>query len=154
MEKSTSTQESILELRANRIRDRHRALGLIAEYLAQSPVFSSQYFGDWTKMLMGQINRDHYLIAWRGERVVGFVGWARCDLEEAEAWLTGLHTASSQSFLNGSCMIINAWKTDENDVIYFLRKCLQKDVPGIEWIFGKRVYPNGTVREIRRPVRN
>lgn len=143
----------MLKLKASRLKDRHRALGLIVEYLSRSPVFRAQYFGDWTGVLMGQINRDHYLIGWRGERMVGFVGWARSDLQDAELWLDGKHNASSDNYIEGPCMIINAWMTDDESVMRFFRNCLQKDVIGVEWIFGKRVYQDGTVRKIRQPIR-
>ena len=53
------------------------ALGLAVSYLMTKPAFANLKFGEWSRVLVGQINRGHYCFALGSEnRVHGFAGWA------------------------------------------------------------------------------
>src|SRR6476661_7178952 len=66
------------------------ALGLAVSHLMVKPAFASLKFGDWSRILVGQINRGHYRFAIDADnRVQGFMGWALASREHAEAWVEG-----------------------------------------------------------------
>ena len=41
------------------------ALGLAVNYLMTKPAFANLRFGEWARVLIGQINRGHYAFAGR-----------------------------------------------------------------------------------------
>ena len=51
------------------------ALGLAVSHLMVKPAFANLKFGDWSRILVGQINRGHYCFAVDGnERGAGLHG--------------------------------------------------------------------------------
>ena len=52
------------------------ALGLAVNYLMTKPAFARLSFGDWSRILVGQINRKHYYFVMDDKKMQGFVGWA------------------------------------------------------------------------------
>ena len=140
-------------LRAVRPDDRRCALGMAVSYLMKEPVFARLPFGQWSRVLVGQVNRGHCLFAMRGERVVGFAGWAITTRDRAEAWLTRNRDFSSAEGRSGDVMLINAWMADDPVVNRFLvrvvrRAALQDKVA----IYAKRFYQDGRVRPVRLSV--
>ena len=66
------------------------ALGLAVSYMMTKPAFAALRFGDWSRVLVGQINRKHYYFVIGGKnQVEGFLGWAVTTEEKAEAWVEG-----------------------------------------------------------------
>ena len=64
------------------------ALGLAVEYLRKKPAFARLAFGEWSQVLVGQINRGHYyFIVDQHQRVQGFFGWALTQERLAEQWV-------------------------------------------------------------------
>ena len=59
------------------------------------PAFARLRFGEWSRILVGKINRNHYyfVLDWSNQ-VVGFVGWAVTSREKAEDWVVGRGTFS------------------------------------------------------------
>jgi hypothetical protein len=55
------------------------------------PAFADLPFGDWSRILVGQINRKHYWFAVDGnnEIIQGFMVWAMTSKENAEARVEG-----------------------------------------------------------------
>jgi hypothetical protein len=53
------------------------------------PAFARLPFGHWARVLIGQINRRHYLFVARGKTLVGFAGWAFATRDKAESWIAG-----------------------------------------------------------------
>ena len=51
------------KLRVFRAQDPYIALGLAVSHLMTKPAFASLRFGDWSRILTGQINRKHYYFA-------------------------------------------------------------------------------------------
>ena len=97
-------------LRLFRPKDPHVALGMAVEHLMLAPVFACLRFGDWSRVLVGQINRGHYCFAIDESKCIqGFLGWALTTTDRAEAWLAGSAGLSSEDGRAGDCLIINAW---------------------------------------------
>ena len=58
------------------------ALGLAANHLMTKPAFANLRFGDWSRVLVGQINRKHYCFAVDStNQIQGFIGWALTSKE-------------------------------------------------------------------------
>jgi hypothetical protein len=51
------------KLRVFRAKDPYIALGLAVSHLMTKPAFANLRFGDWSRILTGQINRKHYYFA-------------------------------------------------------------------------------------------
>ena len=137
-------------LRAIRIKDSCRALGMAVSYLMTEASFARLPFGHWARVLVGQINREHYIFAVRGNQIVGFAGWLLTDEAGAERWLAGKDELKNGRLSGGDCLLINAWKSASAEVNAFLinelrlvakRKDLRK-------IYAKRFYPDGRVRPV------
>jgi hypothetical protein len=62
-----------------RMKGRYDALGIAAHYLAAREPFRSFRFGDLIATIDGQIRRRHYLMAFAGPKVEGYLGWALFD---------------------------------------------------------------------------
>ena len=74
------------------------ALGLAVSHMMTKPAFARLRFGEWSRVLVGQINRRHYHFVLDGRgRVVGFLGWAYTSLARAEAETrpTGIASAAA-----------------------------------------------------------
>src|SRR5438876_7564238 len=66
------------------------ALGLAVSHLMVKPAFANLKFGDWSRILVGQINRGHFCFAMDAEnQIQGFMGWALASKEHAEGWGEG-----------------------------------------------------------------
>src|SRR5262245_25030541 len=86
------------------------ALGLAVSHLMTKPAFASLKFGDWSRILTGQINRGHYcFVVDAANQVQGFMGWALATEENAEGWVEGRRPLSFEDSKAGDCMVINAW---------------------------------------------
>src|ERR1043165_8474797 len=97
------------------------ALGLAVSYLMTKPAFANLKFGDWSRILVGQINRGHYRFALDSTNTVqGFMGWALAPQELAEGWLDGRRPLSFAESEDGDCIVLNAWSANTNAVTHFL----------------------------------
>ena len=86
------------------------ALGLAVEFLMKEPVFARLPFGDWSQVLIGQINRDQFfLVVDAQRRVQGFLGWAFTQERLAERWVESRASLTDEDCREGDCVIINAW---------------------------------------------
>jgi hemolysin-activating ACP:hemolysin acyltransferase len=129
------------------------ALGLAVSHLMTKPAFAKLQFGDWSRILVGQINRGHYCFAVdAGNQVVGFMGWALASREHAEGWVEGTRGLSFEDSKSGDCMIINAWAADNNTVTRFLLGEARRIGKGKSTVYFKRHYKDGTTRPARVPV--
>ena len=85
------------------------ALGLAVSHLMTKPAFANLRFGDWSRVLVGQINRKHYaFVVDDKNQIQGFLGWALTSKEKAEAWVEGCGELSYQDSLDGDPVIFNA----------------------------------------------
>src|SRR5262245_28214680 len=99
------------ELRALRPENPYVALGLAVNHLMTKPAFAALRFGEWSRILVGQINRKHYyFVVDARNQVQGFLGWAVTSKEKAEAWLEGRPGVSyDDDSFDGPIIIFNAW---------------------------------------------
>jgi hemolysin-activating ACP:hemolysin acyltransferase len=123
------------------------ALGLAVNHLMTMPAFASLRFGEWSRILVGQINRKHFFfIVDEKNQVQGFLGWALTNKANAEAWVEGRGALSYQDSLEGECVIFNAWAGKGLKVNRFLLQEARKVIAGRELVYFKRHYKDGTTR--------
>ena len=129
------------------------ALGLAVSHLMTKPAFASLKFGDWSRILTGQINRRHYcFVVDAADQVQGFMGWALATEEKAEGWVEGRRPLSFEDSKAGDCMVINAWSANSNGVTRFLLNEARRVARDKRTIYFKRHYKDGTTRPARVAV--
>jgi hemolysin-activating ACP:hemolysin acyltransferase len=128
------------------------ALGLAVNHLMTKPAFARQSFGDWSRILVGQINRGHYYFVTDGKHVQGFVGWALTTREKAEDWVEGRHGLSYEDCTQGDCLVFNAWAANGLRVHRFMVDEARKIIRDKQTVYFKRYYNNGTSRPVRLNV--
>jgi hemolysin-activating ACP:hemolysin acyltransferase len=138
------------ELRVFRPENPFAALGLAVSHLMTKPAFANLRFGDWSRILVGQINRKHYCFVIDSKnQVQGFLGWALTDKAHAEAWVEGRGGVSFQDSLQGDCIIFNAWASSGAKVNSLLLLEARKAMAGKEMAYFKRHYKDGSTRASR-----
>lgn len=131
------------------------ALGLAVNHLMTKPAFAPLRFGDWSKILVGQINREHYrFVLDANDQVVGFLGWALTRQEIAEAWVENQGSFSDADARGGNSIIFNAWSADTPKVNPFLLEAARQAAQGRDMMYFKRLYKDGIVRPVRLRVNN
>ena len=129
------------------------ALGLAVNHLMTKPAFAKLRFGDWSRILVGQINRKHYCFAVDSKnQIQGFMGWALTSKENAEAWVEGRGALSFADSLDGDCVVFNAWAANTGKVNRFLLGEARKVIAGKDTVYFKRFYKDGSVRPARLRV--
>lgn len=129
------------------------ALGLAVSYLMVKPAFANLRFGEWSRILVGQINRGHYCFAIdEASQIQGFVGWALTSRDKAEAWVEGRGALSYEDSLAGDCLVFNAWSANSTRVHRFLVDEARKLISDKQILYFKRHYPDGTTRPVRLTV--
>lgn len=144
--------ESILHPQIRSDFDPARALGLSVSYLMTKPAFARLPFGGWSRVLVGQINRRHYMVALMDNKVVGFLGWALTTPELAEIWLKAGRNLSFEETADGEVIIINARASDTNAVTRALLVQLRDWGKDKKLVYFKRFYPDGRIRGSRLRV--
>ena len=141
------------DLKVFRPQDPYAALGLAANHLMTKPAFAKLRFGDWSRILVGQINRKHFTFAVDGKtQVQGFMGWAVTSRESAEAWLEGRRTLAFEDSQDGDCVVFNAWAVSAPGVSRLLLGEARKIIAGKSTVYFKRYYKDGRVRPTRLRV--
>ena len=129
------------------------ALGLAVSHLMTKPAFANLRFGDWSRILTGQINRKHYCFVIDGKnQIQGFMGWALASKEKAEAWVEGRGAVSFGDSRDGDCVIINAWTASTPEANRFLVSQARKIIDGKDTVYFKRHYKDGSTRPVRLRV--
>ncbi|MEX0807888.1 MAG: toxin-activating lysine-acyltransferase [Dongiaceae bacterium] len=106
------------------------ALGIAATLLRRKPPFSNFNFGRMTSVIIGQIRRRHYLIAFRGNDPVGYIGWAVTTSDIANRWLTEGYSPKYNECLSGdSCVLLTVY-SEERDVTMNLIRQARIRYPG------------------------
>jgi hemolysin-activating ACP:hemolysin acyltransferase len=139
------------ELKVFRPDNPYVALGLAVSYLMTKPAFAGLRFGEWSRILVGQINRKHYyFVVDAKNQVQGFLGWAITSKEKAEAWLEGRRGLSyDDDSFDGPIIIFNAWAASNDKVNRFLLQEARKIIVGKDMIYFKRHYKDGSTRPVR-----
>jgi hemolysin-activating ACP:hemolysin acyltransferase len=129
------------------------ALGLAVSHLMTKPAFAKLRFGDWSRILTGQINRKHYCFAIDGNnQVQGFLGWALTSKEKAEAWVEGRGAVSFGDSQDGDCVILNVWAASTPEANRFLLAQARRVIAGKDTVYFKRHYKDGSTRPVRLRV--
>ena len=138
------------QLRVFRAKDPYIALGLAVSHLMTKPAFANLRFGDWSRILTGQINRKHYYFAVDSKnQIQGFMGWAVTSKEKAEAWVEGRGAVSFADSRDGDCLIFNAWAANTPEVNRFLVSQAREIMQGKDTVYFKRHYKDGSTRPVR-----
>lgn len=129
------------------------ALGLAVSHMMTKPAFARLRFGEWSRVLVGQINRRHFhFVLDEKGRAVGFLGWAYTSLAKAEAWVEDRGTFSDDEARDGPGVIFNAWSADSAEVTPVLLEAARRAAVGHEMIYFKRYYKDGRSRPVRLGV--
>ena len=129
------------------------ALGMAVNYLMTKPAFANLRFGDWSRILVGQINRGHYVfVLGSDKKLCGFAGWALTPGEKAEAWVEGRAALTYQDSLAGECVVFNAWTAETTEAHRFMVDATRLHMHDKKTLYFKRHYPDGSVRPVRLPV--
>jgi hemolysin-activating ACP:hemolysin acyltransferase len=141
------------ELKVFRPQNPYVALGMAVNHLMTQPAFANLGFGEWSRILVGQINRKHYCFAVdAANKVQGFMGWAVTSKDKAEAWLEGRAASSDDDSRDGDCLIFNAWAASSLAVNRFLLVEARKVMAGKDTVYFKRHYKDGSTRPVRLRV--
>lgn len=129
------------------------ALGLAVSHLMTKPAFANLKFGEWSKILTGQVNRGHYcFVADANEKIQGFAGWAITTRDKAELWVTGRGILAYEDCFAGDCLVYNAWSANSFAVHRFMVDEGRKLINGKATMYFKRHYPDGSTRPVRLNV--
>jgi len=117
------------------------------------PAFANLQFGDWSRILVGQINRGHYCFVLDDcDNVQGFAGWALTSRANAEAWVQGQRRLSYDDSLAGDCLVFNAWSANSTRVHRFMVDEARKLIRDKDTVYFKRHYKDGRTRPVRLSV--
>lgn len=129
------------------------ALGLAVEHLMGKPAFAKLAFGDWTRILVGQINRRQCrFVIDQNHKVQGFAGWALTGRDKAEAWISGRSPLSSGDSREGDCIVFNAWSAQRPEVHNFMIAEFRQLFAGKRYVYFRRHYKDGRTRSARLTV--
>jgi len=140
-------------LRLARPRSAAAALGLAVGHLMTKPAFAALSFGNWSRVLVGQVNRGHcHFVVDEAGLVVGFLGWAVTGEAKAEAWLQGRGDVSDFDARDGDCIVINAWSADGPAVNRAVLAAARLAIRDKRLVYFKRHYRDGRTRPMRLSV--
>jgi hemolysin-activating ACP:hemolysin acyltransferase len=139
-------------LRASRLDDDYKALGLAVSLMMADQSFGRLPFGHWSRVLAGQIRRKHYLFAFDGKEVTGFLGWCLTDEEHAEKWLHQRGDISFDAAQDGDCVLINAWMAKTGRTNRFLLDQVRHVIKDRRFVYFKRFYKDGRMRPMKLSV--
>lgn len=126
------------------------SLGLAVEYLRKKPAFARLPFGEWSQVLVGQINRGHFCFVVDPQRQIrGFFGWALTSEGLAEEWVEGRSGLRDEDCRGGDCVIFNAWAAESFRAHRFMVDTGRKVIEGKRTLYFKRHYPDGRSRPVR-----
>ena len=134
------------------IADPSAAVGTAVRFMMGEPAFAKLAFGEWARVLDGQVTRGHYGFVLDGDhQVQGFLGWALATRAKAEAWADGA-ALTDEDCRAGDCLIVNAWVEKSPAVHRFLFGALRDLIAGKVALYARRVAADGTIRVVRMPV--
>jgi hemolysin-activating ACP:hemolysin acyltransferase len=150
---ATAPAPAVPEFRVFRPDNPYVALGLAVNHLMTKPAFANCKFGDWSRILVGQINRKHFwFVVDAKNQIQGFMGWAFCSKDKAEDWVEGRAGLSYDDAKGGDCVVFNAWAANSLKVNRFLLQEGRKVIQGKAMVYFKRHYNDGSTRPARLSV--
>ena len=145
-------QNDFTGLRAGRVDDNYKALGIAVSLMMTDANFGRLTFGHWSRVLAGQIRRGHYIVVADGANMVGFLGWALTGEARAQSWLKGESDLAYEHSLAGDCLLINAWLAKTDRVNRFILSQIRLIGKDQKMVYAKRFYKDGRVRKLKLPV--
>ena len=113
------------------------AFGKAVNLLRRVAPFSAYGFGKLSGVLMGQIRCGHYVFTVAEENAVGYVGWAMCDAQIAQAWIDGKYVPSFDECVDGDSWVGIIYYAASRAVCFFQAR------------YCRNVYPNKKAFGIR-----
>jgi hemolysin-activating ACP:hemolysin acyltransferase len=137
-------------LRLARPENPNAALGIAVSYLMTKPAFANLKFGDWSRILVGQINRKHCaFVLDANDKICGFAGWGLTSQDKAEAWANGTRPLRYEDCVSGDCLVFNAWAADDKSIHRFMVDETRKLGQNLRTLYFKRHYEDGRSRGTR-----
>lgn len=124
---------------AVRYKDPHKALGLSVALTMRHAAFSELPFGVWARVLVGQVNRGHYLVLLVDGVPQGFGGWFPARKADAEAWLNSGKDIAAAPDDEADCGVVNAFVAPSAAATRFLRDAMLREAPTLGTLYWKRV---------------
>jgi hemolysin-activating ACP:hemolysin acyltransferase len=150
---STNGEPSAPALRLFRPNSPVVALGLAVDHLMTKTAFARLRFGNWSRILVGQINRGHYYFVIDGDnQTQGFFGWGLTTREKAEAWVEGRRGLSYEDSKEGECLVFNMWTANSLKVHRFMVDEARQFFKDKQTLYFKRYYNDGRTRPVRLNV--
>ncbi len=103
--------------------------------------FANYRFGVFAGVLLGQIQRKHYVITYAmpEERPVGYFGWALCEEHIAKAWVEKGYVPTQEECMKGDCFVVATFHGATPAVTRFQVRHVRKAYPNVK-VFGRRDY--------------
>ena len=134
---------------AARLKSPDAALAVMVQLSLKAPAFAEQRFGTWARVLIGQVNRGHYVILLDDGQPVGFGGWFPARRRDAEAWLAGHDDIPVAPETEADCAVINGFMAPSPEATRFLRDAMLDHGRKLGTLYGKRVLKDGRRRLAR-----
>ena len=134
---------------AARLKTPDAALAVMVQLSMRAPAFAEQRFGTWARVLIGQVNRGHYVILLQDSQPVGFGGWFPARRRDAEAWLQREVDIPVAAESEADCAVINGFMAPSPEATRFLRDAMLDHGRKLGTLYGKRVLKDGSRRLVR-----
>ena len=116
-------------LKCRRFKDPVVAFGRAVNLLMRTQPFASYPFGKFSKVLLGQIQRGHYVFTIDGDTPVGYVGWAMCTEAVARAWLEEHRVPRYEECNGGDCWVGITFYAATREACFFQARHLRQRYP-------------------------
>lgn len=137
------------QFQAAQLKSPDAALALLVQLSLRAPAFTDQRFGIWARVLIGQVNRGHYLILLQDGQPAGFGGWFPARRRDAEAWLEREADIPVAPEAEADCAVINGFMAPSPEATRFLRDAMLEHGRKLGTLYGKRVMKDGRRRLTR-----
>ena len=140
------------ELIVGRMQNPAVALGLSVTAMVRDAALANLRFGAISRMLIGQINRGHYLLAMKADSEEGMVGWMPVRAEDAERWLDFDEDVPNAPDTETDAVALNIITYRNRRALDALVAGMKTEFAGFRHLYAKRVYADGRVRPVRMPI--
>lgn len=120
------------DLQCRRFKDPVVAFGRAVNLLMRTEPFATYPFGRFSKVLLGQIQRRHYVFTIDGDEPVGYVGWAMCTEAVAQAWLEQQRVPRFEECRGGDCWVGITFYAATREVCFFQSRHLRQRYPDVK----------------------
>jgi hypothetical protein len=140
-------------LKILRIPDRFAALGIACHFLARRKTFDGYKFSEFINTIDGQIARGHYCLAFIGQKMVGYAGYAVYSHEDARSFAaTGVAPPDERASGQDVLWLLTLAGID-NAAVDAMTRQLSHEFAGRR-LMTVRVKPDGKRRFVNLPIRD